>query len=124
MRRIGYGAGVVLIAGVLFLVAYISSPSSKGAPAGQSTGSSASGTHITISNFIFSPMALTVSPGATISVTNKDPVAHTLTATDGQFNTGDVTQNQTKTFKAPTRVGTYHYICSIHQYMMGSITVR
>ena len=124
MRRARYGAGVLLIAGVLLLGAYISAPASKGAPAGQSSGSTATGTHITISNFMFSPMALTVSPGATISVTNKDSATHTLTATDGQFNTGDVTQNQTKTFKAPMQAGTYHYICNIHQYMMGSITVK
>ena len=114
----------MLIAGVLLLGAYISAPASKGGATGQSSGSTATGTHITISNFMFSPMALTVSPGATISVTNKDSATHTLTATDGQFNTADVTQNQTKTFKAPMQAGTYHYICNIHQYMMASITVR
>jgi plastocyanin len=124
MRRVCYGAGVLLIAGVLLLVAYSIAPASKRASAGQSTGSAATGTHITISNFVFSPMALTVSPGATISVTNKDSATHTLTATSGQFNTGDVTQNQTKTFRAPMQAGTYHYICGIHQYMMGSITVK
>jgi len=124
VRRARFGAGVLLVAGALLLVAYISAPASKGAPAVQTSGSSATGTHITISNFMFTPMALTVSPGATISVTNKDQVTHTLTATGGQFNTGGVTQNQTKTFKAPMQAGTYHYICSIHQYMMGSITVK
>jgi plastocyanin len=123
VRRARFGAGVLLVAGALLLVAYISAPASKGT-AVQASGSSATGTHITISNFMFTPMALTVSPGATISVTNKDQVTHTLTATGGQFNTGGVTQNQTKTFKAPMQAGTYHYICSIHQYMMGSITVK
>jgi len=124
MRRATYGAGVLLIAGVLLLGAYISAPASKGASAGQSSEPTATGTHITISNFMFSPMELTVSPGATISVTNKDSSTHTLTATGGQFNTGDVTQNETKSFKAPMQAGTYHYICNIHQYMMGSITVK
>ena len=33
-------------------------------------------------------------------------------------------QNQTKTFKAPSKPGTYHYICNIHQYMMGTIVVK
>lgn len=73
---------------------------------------------------MFSPMTLTVSPGATISVFNKDSATHTLTATTGQFNTGDVAQNQTKTFKAPMQAGTYNYRCNIHQYMLGSITVK
>ena len=73
---------------------------------------------------MYSPMQLTVSPGSTISVTNKDQVTHTLTATGGKFNTGDISPSQTKTFKAPMQPGTYQYICDIHQYMMGSITVK
>ena len=124
MRRASIGAGVLLIAGALLLGACSSTPASKGAAPGQASGSSASGTQITISNFMFSPMTLTVSPGATISVFNKDSATHTLTATTGQFNTGDVAQNQTKTFKAPMQAGTYNYRCNIHQYMLGSITVK
>jgi len=73
---------------------------------------------------MYSPMKLTVSPGAIIRVTNKDSATHTLTATNGQFDTGDITQNQTKSFKAPTHAGTYQYRCNIHQFMMGSITVK
>jgi plastocyanin len=69
-------------------------------------------------------MSLTVAPSSTIRVTNKDSATHTLTATAGQFNTGNITQNQTKTFKAPATPGTYHYICNIHQYMMGTIIVK
>jgi plastocyanin len=72
---------------------------------------------------MFMPMTNTVAPGATVSVTNKDSATHTLTATGGQFTTGDIAQNQTKTFKAPTKPGTYSYICNIHQYMTGTITV-
>ncbi len=114
----------MLIAGVLLLGAYISAPASRGGAAGSSSGSSATGTHITISNFMYSPMQLTVSAGSTISVTNKDQVTHTLTATGGQFDTGDISPHETKTIRAPMHAGTYHYICDIHQYMMGSITVK
>lgn len=73
---------------------------------------------------MYSPMKLTVSPGAIISVTNKDSATHTLTAIGGQFNTGDIAQNQTKRITAPMQAGTYHYRCNIHQFMMGSITVK
>jgi len=123
-RRALCAGGVLLIAGILLVVAYISAPTPKGASAGQSIGSPASRTHITISNFMFSPMAVTVTPGAAISVTNKDATTHTLTAMNGQFDTGNIGQNQTKTFKAPMLAGTYHYICNIHQYMVGAITVK
>jgi plastocyanin len=124
MHRVRYGAGALLIAGALLLGACSSSPASKGASKGPPHASSATGTKITISNFMFSPMALTVSPGATISVTNMDSATHTLTATEGQFNSGNVNRNQTKTFIAPMQAGTYDYRCNIHQYMMGSITVK
>jgi len=88
------------------------------------SASASGGSSITISNFMFMPMSLSVSPGATVKVTNKDSATHTLTATGGQFNTGNITQNQTKTFKAPSKAGTYHYICNIHQFMMGTIIVK
>jgi plastocyanin len=115
--------------GVLALLALVLAVSlSPGVPASTtghaSSNSASSGTAITISNFMFSPMTLKVSPGATVKVTNKDSATHTLTATNNAFNTGDITQNQTKTFKAPMKAGTYNYICSIHQYMMGTIVVK
>ena len=79
---------------------------------------------IVISNFMFSPMSLRVAPGAVITVLNKDTVVHTLSAIQGQFNTGDIRHDQTKRFKAPKRPGTYHYICNIHQFMTGVIIVK
>jgi plastocyanin len=125
--RLRSGAGVLVIAGALLLAACggggasSSTATTSGSPL--STGSTG-GDAITISNFMFMPMTNTVAPGATVSVTNKDSATHTLTATGGQFTTGDIAQNQTKTFKAPMKPGTYNYICNIHQYMMGTITVR
>jgi plastocyanin len=91
-----------------------------------SAGSSSSSSHSTsiiISNYMFSPMSDTVAPGATISVTNKDGVAHTLTSSNGAFDSGNIGPHQTKIFKAPSKPGTYSYICSIHQYMTGTIRV-
>jgi plastocyanin len=120
--RLRSGASIALVAGALLLAACGSGPAKSGAPSGGA--SSSTGTSITISNFMFSPMSLTVSPGSTVQVTNKNSATHTLTATGGQFNTGNITQNQTKTFKAPTTPGAYHYICNIHQYMVGTITVK
>ena len=121
--RLKVGAGVLVLAGALLLAACGGGSSTKSGTT-STTGGSGGGTSITISNFMFQPMSLTVAPGGTVSVTNKDSATHTLTATGGQFNTGDIDQNQTKTFKAPMKPGTYHYICNIHQYMMGSIIVK
>lgn len=91
-------------------------------PATTAGGGSARST-IEIKNFAFSPKSLTVAPGATVTVTNEDQVAHTLTATKGGFNTGDIAPGQFKTFTAPNAAGSYPYMCNIHQYMTGMLTV-
>jgi plastocyanin len=113
-----------VVAAALLLAACSSGGSGSGSAAPSTSASAKQTSAISISNFMFDPMAASVQPGATISVTNKDSVTHTLTATGGQFNTGSIGANQTKTFTAPTKPGTYHYICNIHQYMMGTIVVK
>jgi plastocyanin len=118
-KRLKGGAVVLVLAGALLL----SACGGGNGHAAASSGASASSDHITISNFMFSPMTDDVAPGTTVSVTNNDAVTHTLSATGDQFNTGDIAPHQTKTFKVPTTPGTYHYICDIHQYMLGTIVV-
>jgi plastocyanin len=105
------------------------SGSGGNAPAGSSSTTTAASTSapntITIKNFMFSPMSLTVSPGAKITVTNQDSAAHTVTATgDKAFDTGDVGPGKTMTFTAPGKAGSYSYICDIHQYMTGTLVVK
>ncbi len=78
---------------------------------------------ITISNFAFSPNSIAVAPGAHVTVTNKDQVAHTVTSSKGGFNTGDILPGASATFTAPSTPGRYPYICSIHQFMTGTLTV-
>jgi plastocyanin len=125
MRHIRTGAGVLIASGALLLAA----PLSVGAASAttlQVAKSSApqSKATITISNFMFNPMTTKVKPGAKITVTNKDSVTHTLSGTKGaHFNTGNISSHKSKSFTAPTKPGTYHYICNIHQYMTGTITV-
>jgi plastocyanin len=100
-----------------------SAPSTSAASSAPSGGGAAGKDTIIIKGFAFSPSKLTVAPGATVTVTNKDMTTHTLTATKGGFDTGSVGPNQSKTFTAPKKPGTYPYICSIHQYMTGDLTV-
>jgi plastocyanin len=79
---------------------------------------------ITINNFAFSPSTLTVSPGAKVTVKNADSATHTLTASDKSFDTGSIATGASKTFTAPTKPGKYSYICTIHQFMQGTLTVK
>lgn len=95
--------------------------------AGPAGGSASPAATIVIKNFAFHPASLTVSPGVTVTVHNEDPTTHTVTAIaphDMAFNTGDIGANATATFTAPTRAGSYPYICLIHQFMHGTLVVR
>jgi plastocyanin len=96
-----------------------------GASPGQAVASTAPNM-IVIHMFAFHPSKLTVAPGATVTVHNDDSVTHTLTdqANPKLFNTGHIAPGQTKTFKAPTKPGSYPYICMIHQFMAGTLIVR
>ena len=87
---------------------------------GQSAGAAA----VTISDFKFTPGALTVRQGARITVANHDTTAHTATADNGNsFDTGNIDPGSSATFTL-SKVGTYSYHCSIHPFMHGTLTVR
>jgi plastocyanin len=78
---------------------------------------------ITIEDFQFSDPD-SVAPGTEIMVENLDSSAHTVTAEgDGGF---DVTVNgdDTVTFTAPSKPGSYPYICNFHGDMTGTLVVK
>ncbi|MCX4776614.1 cupredoxin domain-containing protein [Streptomyces sp. NBC_01264] len=80
---------------------------------------------IVIKDFGFSPASLTVAPGTVVTVVNRDNAPHTLTGTGrATFDTGRVKAGRSATFTAPRARGQYAYICDIHQFMSGSLTVR
>lgn len=79
---------------------------------------------VSIVNFAFSPASINIKKGTAVTWTNNDNTIHTVTEADSQKGpmSSDLNQGQsyTFTFDAP---GTYHYKCSIHPNMMGTITV-
>ncbi len=79
-------------------------------------------TVIDISGFDFTPGAVATG-GQTIQVTNADGAPHTLTSTDGLFDTATIDGNGTGSFVAPTAPGTYSFFCEIHPSMRGEFTV-
>ncbi|MFJ6569908.1 cupredoxin family copper-binding protein [Streptomyces sp. NPDC091292] len=132
-RRMGAlrAASAVLL--LLTLAACSNGGGGGTAPSGSASGSpsaSASGTGgaavIVIKNFTFEPAELTVAPGTKVTVRNEDSVTHTLTATGGAkpFDTGDIAAGASGTFTAPSTAGGFPYICTIHPFMKGTLTVR
>jgi plastocyanin len=78
---------------------------------------------VLIQNDAFSPAKLTVTAGQTVSFTNRDDDAHTVTATDGSFDSKGLDTNGTwqHTFSTP---GVYTYFCELHPFMKGTIVVK
>ncbi|MFJ2807512.1 cupredoxin domain-containing protein [Kitasatospora sp. NPDC087271] len=90
------------------------SPSSATAPAPGA---------VAIRDFAFEPADFTVRPGAVVTVRNADAVDHTLTAQDRSFDTGTIAPGASATFTAPARPGASSYLCTLHHFMRGILTV-
>jgi len=75
----------------------------------------------------FAPTNLTVKAGANVTWVNRDPATHTVTSTSvptgaSSFDSGNLPYGITFSVKL-TVPGTYHYFCSIHPSMQGTILV-
>jgi plastocyanin len=81
------------------------------------------GNSVSIMNFAFSPLTLTVKTGTKVTWTNKDTVTHTVTADQGAFNSGFLSSGNGFSFTF-TQAGTYSYHCNIHHSMMATIVVQ
>ncbi|HEX5346217.1 MAG TPA: cupredoxin family copper-binding protein [Pseudonocardiaceae bacterium] len=99
------------------------SPAGGGGSGGPAATPSAPDT-IVIKNFTFMPASLTVAPGTKITVINQDQAPHTVTADDKSFDSRTISGGQRGEITAPTKPGSYPYICTIHQYMKGTLIVQ
>ncbi len=77
---------------------------------------------VAIHGFAFMPDVVTVARGHTVVWTNQDPTAHTVTSSDGSWDSGELRPGAgfRHTFDSP---GTYAYACSIHPFMRGTVVV-
>jgi plastocyanin len=86
----------------------------------------AGGDAVTIAGFAFDPSTVEVTAGATVTWTNEDGVAHTVTA--GEPSTPEDTFGESVdpgsradiTFE---EAGTFPYFCTIHPSMTGEVVV-
>ncbi|MFB3764781.1 MAG: cupredoxin domain-containing protein [Methanotrichaceae archaeon] len=95
--------------------------------AAQNTGAAATAsaqmkTPINIKDFAFDPSTVTVQAGTSVTWINLDTVPHTVTSTNGTFDSGILRPGRmfNYTFNDP---GTYNYYCTIHPYMKGQVIV-
>jgi plastocyanin len=104
---------VFSLAVLLWSVTYADEPALK-APAP---------TRIVVKNFMFSPAPLTVSVGTTVTWVNMDDEPHTAVSDTGVFRSGAMDTNESYSFRFD-KSGTYHFTCSIHPSMSGTVIVR
>jgi plastocyanin len=76
-----------------------------------------------IQGMAFTPSSITITANTTITWTNKDGVAHTVTSTTGLFDSGSINTNGTYS-RQFTTTGTFPYKCTIHPSMTGTVTVN
>lgn len=79
---------------------------------------------VAIDNFVFSPNALRVSAGTTVTWINRDDVPHLVASADGRFRASPVLDTGARHGVRFAKPGTYDYFCSIHPTMKGRILVH
>jgi plastocyanin len=78
---------------------------------------------VNIAGYAFTPGNLTVKIGTTVTWTNKDNTAHTVTSDDGKFtSSGNLNSGDTYQYTFNT-AGTFPYHCTIHPSMTATVTV-
>ena len=125
MRRLSVPA--LAVAALLALAGCSSSSSSAPGAASpvapSATGSGAvGGTTVAIKDFAFNPATIQAKVGQSVTWTNQDSTAHTVTLDDKSVDSGNIQASATYSH-AFTQAGTFTYHCSIHQQMKGTVTV-
>ena len=126
MRR--PAGSLFLLAAVAIIATACSSTGSSayGAPASTAaattTTAATAANAATVRDFSFQPGVLKAKPGAKVTWINRDAVAHTVTADNGSFASGNLQPGGSFSFTF-TRPGTYAYHCSIHPALHGSVVV-
>ncbi|MDP2948605.1 MAG: cupredoxin family copper-binding protein [Chloroflexota bacterium] len=107
------GVGLLALAGLGF--AYLVRPDAASTAA-------ASPDDVTIWEYSFRPATLRVAVGTTVTWTNRDGVAHTVTGRSGDWGSGLLAQGQQFSYTF-TQPGTYEYFCEPHPWMQARIVV-
>ena len=97
------------------------SPGNTGAPG---TPAPIVTTSVNLQNIAFNPADIQVSPGATVTFTNLDGFAHTVTFDNASITSIDQYTTGARTTTMPTTPGTYAYHCQIHAAMKGTVLVK
>jgi plastocyanin len=116
---------------VILIISNSCSKSSMDNMYGTGSGGGTKGTgpganEVWIQSYAFNPTTITVDVGTTITWTNKDGVAHTITPDAGVsevFGSGTINPSGTFSHMFST-AGSFTYHCSIHPAMTATVIVK
>jgi plastocyanin len=122
--RVGAAVGGVALSGLLLSACGGGSAAqaADAAPATTTIAASSAGNSVLIDKYTFGPDQLAVPVGTTVTWTNNDADQHTVVAKDNTFASPALNKGQSFSFKFD-KAGTYNYLCSIHPFMVATVTV-
>src|SRR6185369_5083449 len=105
------------------LVAAVLAAGASAASAGDTATTAVTPTVIVIKDFAFSPSALTIAPGTTVTWVNEDETPHTIADNGKAFRSAalDTDERFSHIFTQP---GEFTYYCTMHPMMVGKIIVK
>jgi plastocyanin len=115
-----------LVVGLLtasFCAASGAAPATNAAPATSAAPATAQLIQISAKNFMFNPGSITVKAGTTVTWLNLDDEPHTVFSDAGLFRSSALDTQDHFSFKFE-KPGTYHYLCTIHPQMRGTVIVE
>jgi plastocyanin len=113
----------VFVATVVLSLGAAACGSSTAKPSTSAAAAPPASAQVRIVGFMFKPMTVTVRVGGTVTWMQVDAVGHSVESTTHAWATSKVLapgQTFTHTF---TAAGTYPYICGVHPYMTGTVSV-
>jgi plastocyanin len=111
---------LALAAAILFVA---SLATTSGAQAAGPTSRVSGQTQVNIDNYAFKDPTITVTAGTTVVWKNLDDDPHTVTATNGLFDSKGLAQGDTFAYQF-TKPGEYAYYCKVHPMMRGTVIVK
>ncbi len=88
-----------------------------------SAGWTDGGSLVTIDNFKFSPMPLTISKGTEVTWKNQDDIPHSIVLQSVGEHSKPLDSDDTFSYRFD-KAGTFAYICGLHPFMHGQVIVK
>ncbi len=125
MKKIGFyvAAAALAASAVTACGSSGTSQSTSTSAAAASSATAADGPTITIADMAYGE-PLTVAPGTTINLVNKDTAEHSVTSDTADVFSQDVDGGESKSMMAPSQPGSYAFHCKYHPNMHGTLVVK